>query len=223
MLRCVLFDLDGTLFDTGEGIMRCIREALQESGVAVSDSSDLRRFVGPPFVSALREFYGMSEADALRVKDIYRRRYAADGIDECAPVPSARECLEALRAAGIVTAVATSKPHRFALRVLERFDFLRLFDVVSADETETGTEKAEVIARVLERTGIPAADCIMVGDRKYDAIGAAAHGMRCICLRSPYAAAGEYERAGAWRIAETFAQVTEILLRARAEGGKGRR
>ena len=148
MLRCVLFDLDGTLFDTGEGIMRCIREALQESGVAVSDSSDLRRFVGPPFVSALREFYGMSEADALRVKDIYRRRYAADGIDECAPVPGARECLEALRAAGIVTAVATSKPLRFAMRILERFDFLRLFDFVSAGKCQfvddTGTQIADL-------------------------------------------------------------------------------
>lgn len=223
MLRCVLFDLDGTLFDTGEGIMRCLRIALEKNGVPVADASELRRFVGPPMLGALREFYGMSEGDAARVKDEYRRLYAESGIDECAPVAGARECLERLLAEGIVTAVATSKPHRFALRVLERFDFLRLFDFVSADETETGTEKSAVIARVLERTGIPAADCIMVGDRKYDAIGAAAHGMRCICLRSPYAAAGEYERAGAWRIAETFAQVTEILLRARAEGGKGRR
>ena len=207
MLRCVLFDLDGTLFETGAGIMRCIREAVQECGIRVGAEDDFHRFVGPPVIDALQEFYGVDREEAERIKCVYREKYAAGGVDECEPVAGARECLERLAASGLILAVATSKPLRFAMRILERFGFLRYFAYVSADEGEIGAPKGEVIARALSALHVSARDCVMVGDRKYDVYGASEHGIRCICYRSPHAAAGEYEQAGAWRVADTYEQI----------------
>lgn len=215
-IRYVLFDLDGTLFDTSPGILRCIRAALRQCGVPVGEGENLNKFIGPPFLSALKEFYGMDEAQAVRVKDVYRALYAAGGVDECAPMPGARECLEALRGAGLTLAVATSKPLPFALRVLGRFDFLPFFAFVGADDTPTGTEKAEVVGRVLQKLGGPPPEaCMMVGDRKYDVLGAAAHGIRCVCYDSGFAEPGEYGRAGACKVASSYAEVQAFLLAAR--------
>ena len=209
-VRYVLFDLDGTLFDTSPGIKRCVRAALAAFGY---EAGDLNRFIGPPFLDALTEFCGLSREQALRVKDEYRRLYGAGGVDECAPMPGAEQCLQALRAAGLTPAVATSKPRPFAMRVLERFGFEKYFACIAADDTPTGTGKAEVVAAALRALGDPPPQaCVMVGDRKYDVLGAAAHGIRCICYASGFAAAGEYEAAGAWKVVTDFAGVRDAVL-----------
>ena len=167
--RYVLFDLDGTLFDTSPGIMRCLYESLAECGF---DGGDLRRFVGPPLLESLSEFCGMDAAHA----------------------------------------VATSKPLRFALQILTRFRFDRYFDVVCGAESDAHSAKAEIVAEALARLGSPApADCVMVGDRKYDVLGAAANGIPCIALDSGFAAEGEYEKAGALCVCKDFSAVLRAL------------
>ena len=104
--KTVLFDFDGTLFDTSPGILRCMRAALEKNGYDAHTREWLKRFIGPPVIPALKEFYGMDDAEAEKVKSDYRALYRAEGVFECAPMDGAKECLQRLRAAGIRLAVA---------------------------------------------------------------------------------------------------------------------
>ena len=159
----ILFDFDGTLFDTAPGILHCMRDALTACGYDPGDDAALRRFVGPPVLEALREFYGMDEAEAERVKTLYRTAYRAEGVYECAPIAGAEECLRALKAAGAHIAVATSKPIRFAREILQRFRFDGYFDAVCGAEDDAHAGKAEIVARALSRLNAAPADAVMVG------------------------------------------------------------
>ena len=163
----ILFDFDGTLFDTAPGILHCMRDALTACGYDPGDDAALRRFVGPPVLEALHTFYGMSDAEARRVKDVYRAAYRAHGVFECAPMPGAEDCLRALRAAGARIGIATSKPTFFAEEILRRFRFDGYFDAVCGAEDDAHAGKAEIVARALSRLNAAPADAVMVGDRLY--------------------------------------------------------
>lgn len=208
----ILFDFDGTLFDTAPGILHCMRDALTACGYDPGDDAALRRFVGPPVLEALHTFYGMSDAEARRVKDVYRSAYRAHGVFECAPMPGAEDCLRALRAAGARIGIATSKPTFFAEEILRRFRFDGYFDAVCGAEDDAHAGKAEIVARALLRLNAAPADAVMVGDRSYDVLGAAACGVPCIGIRTGCAEDGELEGAGAVAVVCDFASLQALLL-----------
>ena len=149
--RCVLFDFDGTLVDTGPGILKCMRHALEKNGVPAGDDRSLHRFVGPPFVQALREFCGVEGERADRIIRDYRAMYAKDGLYDCAPYPGALDCVQALSAAGKRTAVATSKPIWFARELLDKFGFTPYFSFVSGARSDAHAGKAEIVRLKVER------------------------------------------------------------------------
>lgn len=208
----VLFDFDGTLFDTSPGILRCMRAALEKNGYDAHTDEWLKRFIGPPILPALKEFYGMEEAQAEKVKTDYRTLYRAEGVFECSPMPGAKECLLALRAAGVQIAVATSKPYYFAEDILKRYDFYPLFDAVCGARSDEHSAKAEIVADALSALRAPLGRTVMVGDRKYDVLGAKECGIPCIGLDSGFAEEDEFERAGAISVVQTFQQLTRLLL-----------
>ena len=113
MIKYVLFDFDGTVYDTAEGITKSIRWALNKRGMD-AELQDLRKFVGPPLAEKFMEVYGFEEKEALEMVRVFRERYAPVGIFESAPFPGIRELLLSLKAAGLVTGVATSKPQNMA-------------------------------------------------------------------------------------------------------------
>ena len=166
----ILFDFDGTLFDTSEGILTGIRLALENAGIFVESDRELHKFMGPPVVQALKEFYGMTEEEAQRTKKVYREYYAKEGVFLCKPIDGAEKCLQGLLKAGKTLAVATSKPEPFARSILERFGYLRYFAAVAGGNLdETRSKKSEVISAVLQELGITdLSRAVMVGDRKYD-------------------------------------------------------
>ena len=209
---CVLFDFDGTLFDTAPGILHCMRDALASCGYDPGDEAALRRFVGPPVLEALQEFYGMSDAESRRVKDVYRAAYRSVGVFECSPMPGAEECLRALRSAGARLAVATSKPQFFAEEISRRFCFDGYFEAVCGALDDAHSGKAEIVARALCALGADPEDAVMVGDRKYDVLGAAANGVPCIGIRTGCALPGELEEAGAAAVVDDFADLRAQLL-----------
>lgn len=116
--KYLLFDLDGTLFDTSEGIIKSILYTLGKMGIEETNRNNLLRFIGPPLVAAFEEFYGFSHEKALAAKEVFRERYASLGVFECAPVEGARECLQALQKDGRTLCVATCKPEHFANMIL---------------------------------------------------------------------------------------------------------
>ena len=212
--KTVLFDLDGTLFDTSAGIVGSIRYALELFGERAGSDRDLHKFIGPPVVEALQEFYGMSGGRAEQVKNAFRARYREQGVFECAPIDGAEQCLQALSRAGMTLAVATSKPIAFARQILQRFGFFEYFTAVCGAESDAGSGKAEVVSRALRALGLAegAAGCVMVGDRKYDVAGAAACKIPCIGLDTGFAEEGELERAGALFVAHGYGELTRLLL-----------
>ncbi len=210
--RYVLFDFDGTLFDTSPGILRFMRTVLERNGYDWHSEKWLHRFIGPPVIDALKEYCGMDDAEAERVKSEYREMYRAEGVYECSPMKGAKECLESIKQAGARTAVATSKPYYFAEQLLELYDFRKYFDVVCGAESDAHSGKAEIVERALVQLDADRSDSVMVGDRKYDILGAKACGIPCIAFDSGFAEEGEYEQAGAILTVKDFAQLTGVLL-----------
>ena len=177
MIQTILFDFDGTLFDTGEGILRSVQYALEGFGIHETDTARLRKFVGPPLLDSFSELYAMTPEQAQAAVARYRERYLPVGIYECTLYPGIPELLERLRAHGFRVAVATGKPTPMACSILQRFDLERLFDcVIGCEYDGSRSTKAEVVAAVLAETHTPPEAALMVGDRKYDVTGAAACG-----------------------------------------------
>ena len=209
----ILFDLDGTLFDTSEGIIHSLRSALEQCGEKCESDSEMYKFIGPPLIIALKEFYGMSAEKAERVKDVFRVFYREKGVFECKPIAGAEKCLRVLSEAGRTLAVATSKPDAFAKQILERHGFTRDFAAICGAESDA-QKKSDVVRNALTALSLceGAKNCVMVGDRKYDVEGAAACGIPCIGLKTGFAEEGEFARAGAIAVAEDYERLTQMLL-----------
>ncbi len=213
MYRYVLFDLDGTLTDPSEGITNSVMFALRHYGIEETDRTKLFSFIGPPLVDSFMEKYGFSEEKAREATSYFRAYFREKGIFENVPYEGMKELLCALKSEGHVLILATSKPEVFARMILERFEFAPYFDVVAgASIDETRTRKDEVIAYALELAGSPdPRDCVMVGDRSHDVLGARAFGIGTIGVLYGYGSREELLSAGAKYIAENVADIRNFV------------
>lgn len=210
----LLFDLDGTLVDTAEGVLKSVVYALDAYGIDVEDIQTLTPFMGPPLSYSFRTFYGFSGAEAQRAVEIYRQRYDAEGQFECHLFPGIPELLAHLREQGQRLCVATSKLEKYAVTMLDRLGIAGYFDeIVGSDPAETLATKSDVIEEVLRR--IHATDrsrALMIGDRKYDILGAKASGIDSLGVYLGYAEPNEMEDAGATYIAHGVDGMEKFLL-----------
>ena len=209
--KSVIFDLDGTLTDSGEGITKCVRLALEHFGIPVKNLDDLRFFVGPPlrdsFVKA-----GVPEDKVEEAIAVYRSRYTNVGLFENTPYSGIRELLEKLTALGYRLFVATSKPEEMAVRVLKKFDLFRYFErVCGATMDKSRDSKSAVIAYLLAECS-NGENAIMVGDTAFDVIGAAEHKIPTIGVSWGYGNAEEMKASGAVSIANTPDELYFLLV-----------
>lgn len=212
MYDYILFDFDGTVYDTVEGITKSVRYAINKHGWD-AELSELRCFAGPPLDEMFMEKYGVSREMGLQLTEEFRERYKPVGVYESRPFEGVRELLIALRAAGKKTAVATSKPQHLAEELLQRSDMRQLFDAVCGSEpTGGGNAKWQVTERALRAIGADKARSVLVGDTRYDVRGAQRVGIPCIGVRYGYAAPGEMEEAGALTMAEDTEELLRLLL-----------
>lgn len=209
----ILFDLDGTLTDSAEGIVNCAEYALNAMGITEPDRSRLLRFIGPPLVDSFMDFYGMSREDALKAVALYRERFPVKGIFENRVYEGIPEALDMLKKAGKRLAVATSKPEVYAKRILEHFELAEYFEAVTGAELSgERNAKSEVIEECLKRLGNPdKGTVLMVGDRKHDVIGAKACGVDCAGVKFGYAEENELENAGVICTFDTPIQLAEAV------------
>lgn len=206
----ILFDLDGTLTDSGEGITKCAQLALEHFGIHVEDRDQLRVFVGPPLRETFPKF-GVPEDQVEEAVRIFRGRYLTVGKFENRPYPDIRELLETLRQQGHRLFVATSKPEATAVEILEKFQLSGCFERICGASMDSGRDTKEaVIAYLLELAG-NIEDAVMVGDTEFDVIGAAAHGIPTIGVSWGYGDTGAMERAGAAAIAHNAAELLELV------------
>ncbi len=212
MYDLILFDLDGTLVNSEEGVTKSVQYALDKCGIVENNQENLRRFIGPPLVDAFMAYYNMSEEDALGAVSSYRERYSKIGVYENEIFPGIENLLKKLKESEKRLALATSKPHVFAREVLKSFELTDYFEIlVGAEFDGTRNDKADVIKEVLNQAG-EYENPVMVGDRKHDVIGAKKNNIPCIGVSFGFATDGELEEHGAIAIAEDMNNLLEILL-----------
>lgn len=209
----VIFDLDGTVWDSAPGIVSCIEETLTEFGVHTPPSDDLRRHLGPPLNTMLADLgVPADQVDAART--FYRQRYRAHGEFECTVYPGVESLLSSLHNAGVPLAVATSKGDEVAVRMLQHFDLHRWFDTIhGAAMSGTGHGKDHLVADALLALASRRATtgAVMIGDRRYDITGGRTNGIASIGVEWGYAEPGELATAGADHIVATVDELAALL------------
>lgn len=211
-MKMILFDLDGTLTDSGEGIMNCAAYTLTHYGIEVPPEEELRTFVGPPLTETFARF-GVPLDQVEEAIRIYRSRYIPIGKFENHPYPGIRELLEKLNAEGYPLYVATSKPEGTSIEILEHFDLARYFKKICGAATDLSRNtKESVIAYLLKECGTQE-DVVMVGDTAYDVIGAKAHGIPTIGVSWGYGLVEDMKSAGAAAIADTMDELYSLLTK----------
>ena len=203
----VLFDLDGTLTQSEEGIWNCARYALGKMGRPEPDAATLRKFIGPPLMWSFRNLAGMSEEEALQAQTIYRERYNTVGLFENRVYPGIRYALRCLRKAGIHMGVVTGKPEGPTKRILEHFGLSRYFDSVICATDNKADKEQMVRASLPEDCG----EAWMVGDRKFDMEGGRKAGIHTLGVTYGYGSEEELLEAGAEKLAHTPREIAAVL------------
>lgn len=222
--KYILFDLDGTVTDSSEGITRSVAYALEQMGCTY-DETTLRRFIGPPLDESFKMFYGMSDEDALRAVSKYRERYGNTGIYENKLFDGIVTVLEQLKRQGFVVALATCKPEIYVPTILKHFGIESYFDIAVGSELEGGKRRhkneviEEVLSQIIEKYNLSRdnineikADALMIGDRKDDIIGAKKAGIESLGVRYGFAEPEELEDAGADYIVEEIMDIVPAIL-----------
>ena len=210
--NCFLFDLDGTLTDPGIGITNSVMHALEKFDIRVNDRSELYPFIGPPLDDSFKRFFGFSDEQAQKGIEYYREYFRDKGIFENTVYDGIPEMLKELKDRGIKICLATSKPHEFAVRILEHFDLDRYFDVTGGATMDGKiSKKADVIKHVLDEAGISGTGSVlMIGDRFHDIEGAKANGLRSCGVLWGYGSREELSGAGAEHIVSVPSELPDL-------------
>ena len=210
MKKTILFDLDGTLTDSGEGIMNCAKLALDTFHVPIPPLSTLRTIVGPPLDVSFRRL-GMPEEVIDQAITVFRGRYSDIGKYENIPYPGIEDTLKKLKAQGHTLLVATSKPEVMALDIMDHFGLAPYFaKICGASLDRSRASKEAVIAYLIQEYGRDH-NMVMVGDTEYDVIGAKAHGIPTIGVCWGYGDPAALVSSGAVALAHSMQELIELI------------
>lgn len=210
----ILFDLDGTLVNTEEGVAKSLRYASEKYGIPEPDRAQVRRFIGPLLEESFQREYGLSEEEAKKADLIFRERYETIGLFECELFPGVEEALKSLKEKGYQISVASSKEEVPCCRILERLGIAQYFDVIcGARLKENIGTKIEVLRDALKRLGISdKSQVVLIGDSRYDARGAREAGIDCIGVSYGFETDfDEMRKAGVTEIFDTLPEVAAYL------------
>ncbi len=212
----IFFDMDGTLLDTGLGITKAVQHSLKAMGIVEDDLEKLHPFIGPPLHETYKRIYGFDEEKYYQALPAFHEYYRDTGIFEAVHYENMLDTLEALCKAGKKLYVATSKPEIEARRVSERFELDKYFVYVGGSDGDYNTKratKADVIRYVCEENGLSDySNIIMVGDKKYDVIGARTVGIDSVGVLYGYGTCAELVESGANFICNSVLDMQKLLL-----------
>ena len=194
-MKQILFDLDGTLTDSGEGIMHCAELTLEYYNLPIPPRSEMRSMVGPPLRDSFLRF-GIPAAELDNAVAYYRKHYLAVGQYENAPYPGIPELLKRLCDEGHRLYIATSKPETMAADILQYFGLLQYFTIVCGAVPGGRSTKEQVIEHLLSQLE-NRDNLVMVGDTIYDVNGANFHSIPCIGVSWGYGDLAQMQDAGA--------------------------
>lgn len=211
----VLFDLDGTITNSKEGITKCAQYALKAYGIDEPDADKLEFFIGPPLKNTFMEHYGMDEETAVAAVAKYRERYHPTGIFECSLFDGVEDALKSLKRKGYRIGLASSKPEESCRRILEHFHILSYFDeVVGATMDGRIDSKYEVLQETIKRMHIyDTTEAVLIGDTRFDVSGAKEAHMDCIGITYGFGTKEELQEAGAKAICDSIEEAAEYIER----------
>lgn len=209
----ILFDLDGTLTDSGKGITHSVMYALEKFGIHVEDYRELFPFIGPPLKDSFKKYYQFSEEEALLAIRYYHEYFKEKGLFDNQLYPHIEALLLTLKENGHRLFLATSKPERFAKQILDYFQLSQYFDYIAgADMEGLRVEKGDVIGYLLDTFEMgDLSQTIMVGDREHDVIGARANHIDTIGVLYGYGSREELAKAGAIEIVDSVEDLQKVL------------
>lgn len=211
MFSTILLDLDGTITNPYIGITNGVMYAYEHLGLEVPERESLRSFIGPPLIVEFTR-RGLPEEQAREAVRLYREYYGETGLFENELIPGTVEFLRELKQRGKRVCLATSKPEQFSVRILERFGIAQYFDFIGAAAMDGSRDsKLAVIQYVLGSTGASPQECLMVGDRMHDIIGAHEVGVKCAAVMVGFGSREEFEEYGADYICDTLEQTIDII------------
>lgn len=209
----ILFDLDGTITDSSDGIINSTRYALRKFGIEEYDIKKLYKFIGPPLIDVFMEYYGFSREKAIKAVKHYREYYTEKGIFENRLYSGIKELLKELSKNGKKVILATSKPEKFAKEILKHFEIDKYFCFVGgATMDEKRSEKEEVLDYILKECKISPHNAVMIGDRKFDIIGAHAFGIEAVGVLYGFGSEEELKDYKADHIAASPEELKKILI-----------
>lgn len=206
--KAILFDLDGTVINSKEGIFNSIDYTLNKLNMEKATDEIKAKFIGPAIGYSFKTLYGFTEEEAERAVDIYREYYAETGIFEMEAYEGLERVLALLKAQGRKIAIATKKPEMFAKRIITYLDFDKYFDLVcGAMSEEADNSKSHIIERAYKGLGLSKEDALMIGDTKFDIIGAKGAGVMSLGVGYGFGTKEELKENGA----DFYAENTDEL------------
>lgn len=211
-MKRILFDLDGTLTDPFLGITRSVAYSLKSFGIEVDDLETLKPFIGPPLDVSFREYYHMDEAQSWKAVEKYREYFSKKGLFENKVYEGMEDFLQSLLNLDMKLYVCTSKPEVFAKEILDHFSLTPYFTgIYGATLDGSLKNKGDVIARCLKQEQLNIQDCMMVGDRQHDIVGAHQNQIPCIGVLYGYGSLEEFQEYHCDYIAKDLIELKKII------------
>lgn len=210
--KYVLFDFDGTLTDSSEGIFKSLTYAFESYGHGTPAPELLRKFIGPPLHHSFTVFCGFDDKHAWEMTDKYRERYKVKGYLECRLYDGIVETLKSLKVQGYILATASSKPLHFVDQICENLDIKKYFDFLGGTEFDNTSEsKATVIENAMKNIGASLDNTLMVGDTRFDIMGAHDVGIPCCAVLYGFGTREDFEEYKAEYIVEKAEEILDIV------------
>lgn len=209
----VFFDLDGTLTDPKQGFVKSIRFALSELNIELDPDINLESYIGPPLHDTFRKLCGEGDSAEAAIS-LYRQRYAETGLYENEIYEGITACLDQISGSAESIHVATSKLTVFSKRIIDHFELDKYFNVVFGSKLDGSlSDKTELLGHALDNQGILAQNAVMIGDRRFDMIGAKNHGIRALGVLWGYGSERELRDAGADEVCAHPGEIYDHIFR----------
>ena len=210
--KAILFDLDGTLNDSAEGIINCVIHTFNHFGLPYKNRGELEVFIGPPLREMFVKF-GVPPEKAEEALKVYRSRYVGKGMFECQIYPGIKEMLKTLKDKGYTLFVATSKPEEMAIEIIKKIGIYNFFEDIYGATLDKSRDKKEEVLEYLLQKNPKIKKALMIGDTLFDVVGAKMHNIPTVAVSWGYGNVKEMLKNGAVAVANTPNELTEIIER----------
>ena len=214
MYKNIMFDLDGTVTDSGRAITSSVEYALEQFGITNQPKDKLETFIGPSLYDSFEREYGFTGDDCDKAVSLYRYIYEKERMYDVDIYEGIPELLQELKDRNLTALLVTSKPLKFSKMIMEKIGLSDLFKAIIAPElSDHSSDKKRLIERAINEHGLNRDECIMIGDTEYDIAGAVGAGIDSIAVTYGYGRTEGLKSAGATYLADSVKDISDILLK----------